>query len=133
VPIGRHAFEDGEMIAVDADRFRLRRKLASNGTVFVSLVLDHAGSVLAPPQVASVGSVELDDDAEARRRIADALVEEIEGLDDHEVETDAKIEDRLRTGVRRLLGLSRERRPVIQVQITRLSPDMLAQLEDAST
>jgi ribonuclease J len=133
VPIGRHAFEDGEMIAVDADRFRLRRKLASNGTVFVSLVLDHAGSVLAPPQVASVGSIELDDDAEARRRLADALVEEIEGLDDHEVETNAKIEDRLRTAVRRLLGLARERRPVIQVQITRLSPDMLAQLEDVST
>ncbi len=133
LPIGRHAFEDGEMIAVDADRFRLRRKLASNGTVFVSIVLDRAGSVLAPPQVASVGSVELDDDEGARRRVADALVEEIEGLDDHEVESDAKIEDRLRTAVRRLLGLSRERRPVIQVQITRLSPEMLAQLEEVST
>ena len=133
VPIGRHAFEDGEMIAVEADRFRLRRKLASNGSVFVSLVLDHAGSVLAPPQVASVGSVELDEDAEARRRLADALVSEIEGLDDHEVETDARIEERLRTAVRRLLGLSRERRPVIQVQITRLSPEMLAQLEEVST
>jgi hypothetical protein len=31
------------------------------------------------------------------------------------------------------LGLSRERRPVIQIQITRLSPEMLAQLEDVST
>ena len=121
------------MIAVESDRFRVRRKLANNGTVFVSVVLDSYGSVLAPPQVASAGSVELDGDAEARQRIADTLVEEVEGLDDHEIEDNARIEDRIRMAVRRLLGLPRERRPVIQVQITRLSPEMLAQLEDVST
>ncbi len=133
VPIGRHAYEDGAMIAVEADRFRVRRKLANNGTIFVSLVLDSFGSVLAPPQVASAGTVELDDDAGARQRVADALVDEVEGLDDREVEDDGRIEDRVRATVRRLLGLPRDRRPVIQVQITRLSPDSLAQLEEVST
>lgn len=133
VPIGRHAYDDGSMIAVDADRFRLRRRLGNNGTVFVSLVLDSFGSVLAPPQVSSVGTVELEEDERAQRRLADALVEEVEGLDDHEAEDDARIEERVRGSVRRLLGLSRDRRPVIQVQITRLSPELLAQLEDVST
>ncbi len=133
VPIGRHAYDDGSMVAVEADRFRLRRRLGNNGTVFVSVVLDHFGSVLAPPQLASVGTIELDDDPHAQQRLIDGLVEEIERLTDRDAEDDARIEERLRSAVRRLLGLSRERRPVIQIQITRLSPEMLAQLEDVST
>ncbi|MEO1090811.1 MAG: ribonuclease J [Pseudomonadota bacterium] len=133
VPVGRHAFEDGRMVAVGADRYRQRRKLANNGTVFVSLVLDSFGSVLAPPKVTSVGSVELDDDDSARQDLADRLVDEIEQLGDRDIEEDARVEDRVRAAVRRLLQIPRDRRPIIQVQILRLSPEMLAQLEDVAT
>lgn len=133
VPVGRHAFEDGDFLAVDAERYRQRRRLANAGTVFVSLVLDSFGSVLAPPKVTSVGSVELDEDATARQAIADALVDEIERLSDRDIGDDRRVEDAVRTALRRLLKLGRERRPVIQVQIVRLSPDTLAQLEDAAT
>ncbi len=133
VPVGRHAFEDGDFLAVNADRYRQRRKLANNGTVFVSLVLDGFGSVLAPPKVSSVGSVELDDDPAALRGLADALVDEMERMNDRDIEEDDRVEERVRTALRRQLKLSRDRRPVIQVQIVRLSPELLAQLEDAAT
>ncbi|MFW5679170.1 MAG: ribonuclease J [Pseudomonadota bacterium] len=133
VPVGRHAYEDGHFLAVDAERYRQRRKLANNGTLFVSLVLDSYGSVLAPPKVTSVGSVELEDRSETLQDLADALVDEMERLGDREIEDDARVEERVRTTIRRHLALSRDRRPVIQVQIVRLSPEMLAQLEDAAT
>ena len=133
VPVGRHAFEDGDFLAVDAERYRQRRKLANAGTVFVSLVLDSFGSVLAAPKVASVGSVELDDDPRARQALAEALVDEMERLSDKEVADDGRVEEAARAAVRRQLKLGRERRPVIQVQIVRLSPESLAQLEDATT
>lgn len=133
LPTGRCVLEEGRFLTVGADRFRQRRKLAAHGTLFVSLVLDRAGSVLAPPVVTSVGTVDVGDDEDEHQQMIQAVIEEIDRLDDRDVGDDGRIGDVVRAAVRRNLRLSRERRPVIQVQITRISQEMLEQLEEVAS
>jgi ribonuclease J len=125
---GRLVLENAELIAAGDELFRTRRRLSAHGTVLLGLVLDSFGSLLAAPNVSSFGAADLE------RIERDALVAEIEdaieALDDEAVLDDERIREAARIAVRRALRLVREKRPIIEVQITRLGTDALRGVVD---
>ncbi len=132
VPVGRLALENGNLVPEASDLFRARRRIMQHGAISVGLVLDAYGSVMAPPAVANVGAIEPERFERLQERLEEALTRAIEALEDEVVMNDERVREAARVTVRQTLGLSRHKRPVIEVQVTRLTPESLAAFEDDS-
>lgn len=130
VPVGRIAVEDEDLVAAGDELYKTRRRLSGHGTVVVGLVLDRFGSVLAPPQISALGAVELERFDRRRLEIADLVADSVEELADRDARSDERVRETVRSAVRQALVLSRSRRPIVEVQITRLTAEMLDALED---
>ena len=129
VPVGRLVAETDGLVGTGDELFKTRRRLMNHGTILVGLVLDDHGSVLAPPQLTPMGAVELERFGEMRERTAEAVTDAIEELSDTAVRDDERIREAARGAVRQALDLPRQRRPIVEVQITRLGADVLAAFE----
>ncbi|MCS6878960.1 MAG: ribonuclease J [Geminicoccaceae bacterium] len=132
IPVGRLAVDGGELVDADDELFRTRRRLAGNGVVSVSVVLDEHGSLLADPRVSVAGVVPPARLERLKGALVEAVAEAIEALDDEAVLEDREVEEAVRVAVRQALDLPRERRPLVETNITRLGPEALARLEDES-
>jgi ribonuclease J len=130
VPTGRLVLENDELIAAGDDLFRTRRRLMHHGTVLVGLVLDGYGALLASPQLSTFGAADLEREPGLTQAVLDQIEDAIEDLDDEAALDDDRIRQATRTAVRRALRLVRERRPIIEVQITRLGREALEGLLD---
>jgi ribonuclease J len=131
VPTGRMVMVESEgLVEADDDLFRTRRRLMNHGTIVASLVLDADGSVLADPQLSALGAVEIERFDDLRRGIAESVVDAVEELDDKAARDDERVREAARAAVRQALDLPRHRRPIVEVQVTRLTPATLAALEE---
>lgn len=130
IPVGRLAVDGGELVDADDELFRTRRRLAGNGVINVSLVLDEHGSLLADPRVSAAGVVDPARLERLKSALVDAVAEAIEALDDEAVRDDREVEEAVRVAVRQALDLPRDRRPLVETHITRLDAETLARLED---
>ena len=92
-------------------------------------MLDDQGSVLATPQLTAVGAVELERFGERRAGVCDAITEAVEDLSDRDVKDDERVRETVRAALRVALDLPRQRRPIVEVQITRLGAEVLAAFE----
>ena len=129
VSVGRVVSETDGLVGVGDDMFRTRRRLMAHGTILVGVVLDDEGSVLATPQLTALGAFELERFAELRSRTVEAVTDAVEDLNDSAVKDDERVREAVRVAVRQALDLPRHRRPIVEVQITRLSADTLAAFE----
>lgn len=129
VPVGRLAVDSNQIRGVGDDLFRTRRRLMNHGTIVVSLVLDSFGSVLTPPIVADLGAGDHTPKS-ADNNVVDAVVHAVEALSDDDAANDERIRDSVRTAVRQAFVLPRDRRPIIEVQVSRLDNRTLDALED---
>ncbi|MCX8102418.1 MAG: ribonuclease J [Geminicoccaceae bacterium] len=131
IPVGRLAVDGEDLVDTGDELFRTRRRLAGNGVITVSVVLDDHGSLLANPRIAAAGVIEPARLERRRGELEAAVAEAVEALDDEAVLDDREVEEAVRVAVRRALDLPRERRPLVETQITRLDAESLARLEDA--
>jgi ribonuclease J len=125
VRTGRLVLENDELIAAEDDLFRTRRRLMHHGTVLIGLVLDSYGALLASPQLSTFGAADLAREPGLDQAVLGEIEDAIEDLDDEAVLDDERIRQAARSAVRRALRLVREKRPIIEVQITRLGRDAL--------
>ena len=125
VPVGRLVMENDELIDAGDDLYRTRRRLMAHGTILVSIVLDQVGSLLASPNLSSFGAVDLGSDGELAEGVLAEVENAVEDLPDDDALDDARIRDTVRAAVRRSCSLMRQKRPIIEVQITRLEPSVL--------
>jgi ribonuclease J len=130
VPTGRLVLENDGLVAAGDDLFRTRRRLMAHGTVQVGLVLDRYGTMLASPQLSAFGAVDLERESGLRDTVQTAIEDAVEELDDEAALDDEQIRTSVRVAVRRAFKLVRERRPIIEVQITRLDRAALEGLLD---
>jgi ribonuclease J len=130
VPTGRLVLENDGLLAAGDDLFRTRRRLMAHGTVQVGLVLDQYGTLLAGPQLSAFGAVGLDREPGLKATVQTAIEDAVEELDDEAALDDEQIRTSVRIAVRRAFKLVRERRPIIEVQITRLGREALDGLLD---
>jgi ribonuclease J len=102
----------------------------NHGTIVCGLVLDADGSVLAEPQLSALGAVEIERFGELKAEIADSIIEAVEQLSDDAARHDERVREAARGAVRVALDLPRHRRPIVEVQVTRLSAATLSALEE---
>ena len=129
VPVGCMVSETDGLVGIGDDIFRTRRRLMNHGTILASLVLDDHGSVLASPQLTPLGAFELERFGELREKARDAVSDAVEDLSDVAVADDERVREAVRGAIRQALDLPRQRRPIVEVQITRLGADTLAAFE----
>jgi ribonuclease J len=86
--------------------------------------------LLASPRLSTVGAVDLEREPGLHGVVLSEIEDAIEELDDEAVLDDERIRHAARTAVRRALRLVREKRPIIEVQITRLGREALEGLLD---
>jgi ribonuclease J len=132
VPTGRLVPENSHLLPASDDLYRTRRRLMAHGTILVGLVLDRYGSLLAAPQLSTFGAVDLEREPGLKDGVVDGIEDAIEALEDRVAMDDERIREAARGATRRALRLSRDKRPIIEVQITRLAQETLDNLvEDA--
>ena len=93
-------------------------------------MLDQYGTLLAGPQLSAFGAVGLDREPGLKATVQTAIEDAVEELDDEAALDDEQIRTSVRIAVRRAFKLVRERRPIIEVQITRLGREALDGLLD---
>lgn len=119
VPAGRLAIDGDELIPIQGGTLQMRRKLAFNGSVTVSLAVDRDGLLLAPPQVSMAGVVNFEPD-EVDADIAEDIADAIDKLRPGPQREDAALEQVAQRAVRAYLKGLNGRKPVIQVHVLRL-------------
>jgi ribonuclease J len=115
---GRYAVDGSRLIAPNHTAFGARRRLMQNGAVFVSLVVDKDGWLIAPPAIRGHGMV----DAEEEEVVVKGLIEAVqEALESDQLENDdKKLREAGRLAVRRTLVALYDKRPVVDVQLVRV-------------
>lgn len=119
VPSGRLAIDGDELIPIQGGTLQVRRKLAFNGAVSVSLAVDGDGRLQATPQVRMAGVVNFDPD-EVDAEIAEDIADAIDRLRPGPQRDDAALEQVSQRAVRSYLRGLNGRKPVIQVHVIRL-------------
>jgi ribonuclease J len=129
---GRLVPENSHLLGTNDDLYRTRRRLMVHGTILVGLVLDRYGSLLAAPQLSAFGAVSLDYEPGIQERVIDSIEDAVEALEDRAATDDERVREVVRGATRRSLHLPRDKRPIIEVQVTRLAQETLDSLvEDA--
>ena len=117
---GLQTFEGGEVISIDSDTMRDRRRMLWNGSVTASVVLSLSGDLCLAPQISQSGLSEgyrADDYlAEASIRIEDAIL----GLSDEKVLDDQRVTEVCAQALRGLAKSMFKRRPMVQVHVLRV-------------
>ena len=117
--------EGGEIVDLQSDFLRVRRRMLWNGTVTISLVLSGAGHLLIAPQISQSGlcSDQQEDDfiADASLAVEDALVQHSE-----QPKRDNRTYEQIVTGAVRSLAKQRFRlRPTVHAHILQASDEEL--------
>lgn len=119
VPAGRLAIDGDELIPIQGGTLQVRRKLAFNGSVSVSLAVDRDGHLRAPPKVSMAGVVNFEPE-EVDADIAEDIADAIDKLRPGPQRDDAALEQAAQRAVRSYLRDLNARRPIIQVHVLRL-------------
>jgi ribonuclease J len=120
VPTGRIASDGKSLLPLRGAVLQQRRRAGADGTVLASLVVDRAGSLVAPPQISLIGLAEAV--AAPAADIGEALSEAVEGLPAPLRRDDEALRETARRVLRRMLRERFGKRPLIEVQLVRLGP-----------
>lgn len=118
VPAGRLAVDGKRLISLEPGALRARKQMIFNGSATATLVLDGAGGLLAPPQLAVQGLPEGPDLESVRAEALAALHEAVrrEGAGDD----DEALREAARLAVRRVFKRHFDKKPLTDVHIVRI-------------
>jgi ribonuclease J len=118
VPAGRIASDGKSLLPIRGAVLQQRRRAGVDGMAVASLVVDRAGSLLAPPQIGLIGLAEAA--AEPAAGIRDALTEAVEALPAPQRRDDDALRDTARRVLRRVSREVFGKRPLVEIQLVRL-------------
>jgi ribonuclease J len=118
VTSGRLALDGRTLLAADGEILRERRRLMRAGAVFVTLVIDDAGELLAAPRWRSEGV--FTDGAMAREEVTDGIRAALKNLSRAQRRDDEAVREAARLVVRRAFRRAYDTRPQISVELVRL-------------
>jgi ribonuclease J len=118
VPSGRLALDGSTLIAIDADPLRERRRLMREGAVFLVLVTDDRGDLLAEPRWRAEG-VHIGGDGEIAD-LDDAVMMAVNGLPGGQRRDDEIFRETARLAVRRHIRKTHDKRPTVVVELVRI-------------
>ena len=132
VHTGALTHEKGNIIEVQSDMMRARRRMLWNGAVTASVVLNRSGGLCAVPTISQTGISDKDlaDDYIARASIA--VEDALSGLGKSARRNDASVEEVTSQAIRRVAKAMFGLRPIAHVHIMRISAEDLSEAQDMS-
>jgi ribonuclease J len=118
VPAGRLARDGDGVVPIDGASLRERRKLLWNGAAAATLVVDGKGKPVAPPKVTLRGFE--DEDGALGKAVVAELEEMLADLRAADRADDERLEQAVRTVVRRVVRTQLGKKPLTDVHIVRI-------------
>ncbi len=118
VPTGRLALDGNTLLPIDSEVLRERRRLMREGVLFVTLVMDEDGGLLADPQWRSQGV--LVDGALPEGGLADTVRRSLSALSATKRRDDELVRETARLAVRRELRRVYDKKPTVTVELVRI-------------
>jgi len=117
---GRLAVEGRRLLATDSPLLRERARMAYNGAVAVTLVMNAKGALAAKPQLTFHGVYDEDLDEAQIADVREALDQALKGLGNAERKDDDAVAEAVRIAVRRSVKRDLEKKPVTTVHVVRI-------------
>lgn len=115
---GRLALDGTRIVPLDSTSIRDRRKMAWNGVVIATVVIDSKGQLLADPEVAVEGLLEVDDE-EWDDLVA--LVEKtMSRIPKSQLKEDGQVKETLRVSLRRKMNEICGKKPKVRIHLMRI-------------
>ncbi len=118
VPVGRLALDGTQLVSLESEAWKNRRRITFNGAAVATVVLDRGGTLLADPRVTLQGVGE--PDASTLAELGADVGRAVEGLSPRERRDDAAVSEAARIAVRRRLKAWSGKRPVTDVHVVRV-------------
>ena len=112
--------EKGNIIELQADMMRVRRRMLWNGVVTVSVVLSRLGALCSAPSISQSGLADGDVASDFIATASIAVEDTIEALGKAARRNDSTVEEVVSQAVRRVARLMFGLRPIAQVHIMRV-------------
>jgi ribonuclease J len=122
VPSGRLLVDGSVLTPAEGGAVGDRRKLAMNGFIGVTLIMDDRGELLADAQVVvrGVPAPEGLDSEKFTDSLAEAVEDAIDRLGKRDLKDDEAVEEATRKAIRRLMREKTGKRPILDVSVVRL-------------
>ena len=125
VHTGALTAEKGNIIELQADMMRARRRMLWNGVVTASVILNKAGALCTVPSIAQSGLADAAAGSDYVSAASIAVEDAIEILGKTARRNDASVEDVVSQAVRRVARSMFGLRPIAQVHIMRIGEEDL--------
>ncbi|WPZ33287.1 ribonuclease J [Thalassobaculum sp. OXR-137] len=117
---GAQVVDDGQILGLQSETLRDRRRMLHNGAATVTLVLDAKGNLQADPLVSLVGIAGPEDAEDVALDAADAIQDNLRKLSNRDRREDEAVRESARRTVRRIVRDEFNKRPVTDVHIVRI-------------
>ncbi len=119
VVAGRLALDGTRLIRLSSEAVRERHRMACNGGVMATVVLDGQGRVAVDPQVALMGLEDVDELSELQNLVADAVRGAVDRLPTLSRRDDDTVRETARIAARRAIKGRQGKRPMTQIHLVR--------------
>jgi ribonuclease J len=120
VQAGRIASDGRRLLPVDGSVMQQRKRVGHQGALIVSLVVERAGGLAAPPQVSLIGLVESGETADMSAVLRNAAAAAVEALPRAMRHDDTAVKDAASRALRKVVNERIGKRALIEVQLVRL-------------
>jgi len=117
---GAQVVDEGQILGLQSETLRDRRRMLHNGAATVTLVLDVNGVLQADPVVTLVGIADPDDAEDVALDAADGLRDALRTLSSRDRREDEPVREVARRMVRRIVRSEFNKRPVTDVHVVRI-------------
>lgn len=117
---GAQVVDDGQILGLQSETLRDRRRMLHNGAATVTLVLDSDGVLQADPMVTLVGIAEAEDAEDVALDAADAIRDALRSVSAKDRRKDEPVREAARRMVRRIVRAEFNKRPVTDVHVVRI-------------
>ena len=118
VPTGILAVDGKQILRLDAEVIRKRRKMMDDGSLVVTLVVSRQGAVLGEPQLSTFGLLDAAD--EDRQELVQRIVETVAALSPEDVHYNTQIDQGVRAAIRKFLKEKYGKQPLLDVHLVRV-------------
>ena len=120
VTAGRVGSDGKRLLPLDGSVLQQRRRVGNQGGLVATVIVDRAGGLAAPPQIAMIGLVEKGDADDMSTKLRDAATAAVESLPKAMRRDDNAVKDAANRALRKVINERIGKRVLIEVQVVRL-------------
>jgi ribonuclease J len=120
VPSGRIASDGKRLVPLDGAVLQQRKRVANQGGVVATVIMDRAGGLAAPPQISLIGLAEKNEAEEVSASLRDKVAAAVDSLPRPLKADDESVRDAANRALRRAINERFGKRALIDIQLVRL-------------